>query len=403
MMRIILTQGETIHEQLKRLQERDGQIDDFEGQVHENRTKSAGKDYLLKAYLEEQQNSSEEEKKKRKKKSSSGGHQLLEALKGLYELNERLTLAEVKADSLEENLRLSKAGDDDLEVTRVEVTKLREVNERIDKEIESNRELMTAMRTAAAERRAFVSRLEADMGHEEVKGDRLQCQLKRVINEQQQIDKEMESNRELMTAMRTVAAERRAFVSRLEADMGHEEVEGDRPQFQLKRVINEQPQQQPPILVEDEDEEFLDDLMLTDFRLSASQLYENCPIEPQMVKLQPPRSASSSSRLNSTGSPGSSSGCGTGSENGTANNRDASVSTPDLPPLPPEFYLPLAKSSKKKCPAAASSMTSARASFAKSILKSIDPSGDLDSNSDTGLSSLHSSSDEGTYVLDTLV
>ena len=29
--------------------------------------------------------------------------------------------------------------------------------------------------------------------------------------------------------------------------------------------------------------------------------------------------------------------------------------------------------------------------------------GDTDSNSDTGLSSLHSSSDEGTYVLDTLV
>ena len=35
--------------------------------------------------------------------------------------------------------------------------------------------------------------------------------------------------------------------------------------------------------------------------------------------------------------------------------------------------------------------------------KSMDNVGDTDSNSDTGLSSLHSSSDEGTYVLDTLV
>ena len=35
--------------------------------------------------------------------------------------------------------------------------------------------------------------------------------------------------------------------------------------------------------------------------------------------------------------------------------------------------------------------------------KSLDNVGDTDSNSDTGLSSLHSSSDEGTYVLDTLV
>ena len=98
------------------------------------------------------------------------------------------------------------------------------------------------------------------------------------------------------------------------------------------------------------------------------------------------------------------------------------MATPDLPPLPPDDFqqqrgaIPrsltttgssnvAAEGSSSPTVAATAAATAAAAakSFAKSILKAVDPSGDLDSNSDTGLSSLHSSSDEGTYVLDTLV
>ena len=50
LMRIILTQGETIHWQLKKLQEREGQIESIEQEVHDSRTKT-DKDYLLNAYL----------------------------------------------------------------------------------------------------------------------------------------------------------------------------------------------------------------------------------------------------------------------------------------------------------------------------------------------------------------
>ena len=93
------------------------------------------------------------------------------------------------------------------------------------------------------------------------------------------------------------------------------------------------------------------------------------------------------------------------------------MATPDLPPLPPDDFqqqrgavprnLTTAGNSNglaegSNSPAIAATAAAAK-SFAKSILKAVDPSGDLDSNSDTGLSSLHSSSDEGTYVLDTLV
>ena len=103
--------------------------------------------------------------------------------------------------------------------------------------------------------------------------------------------------------------------------------------------------------------------------------------------------------------------------------RDLIMATPDLPPLPPDDFQQLrgaASCSSRSLAAAvenskggrgvgessdsaAATGSTAAKSYAKSILKAVDPSGDLDSNSDTGLSSLHSSSDEGTYVLDTLV
>ena len=123
-------------------------------------------------------------------------------------------------------------------------------------------------------------------------------------------------------------------------------------------------------------------------------------------------------RSDATGSPGSSSGNSSGSSNSEKSvrfsDRDLIMATPDLPPLPPDDFQqqrgavprnPAAarKSTGRACGGSDSPAGAAAKSFAKSILKAVDPSGDLDSNSDTGLSSLHSSSDEGTYVLDTLV
>ena len=97
------------------------------------------------------------------------------------------------------------------------------------------------------------------------------------------------------------------------------------------------------------------------------------------------------------------------------------MNTPDLPPLPTEEEdqfqeeLKAAWNNNGDIHHATPVMpknqnTGQHQKKTKSVLKALgvtDPSavgtGDLDSNSDTGLSSLHSSSDEGTYVLDTLV
>ena len=51
LMRTILAQGETIREQLEKLHEREKQIEIIEENVHDCRTKTSGKDYLLRACL----------------------------------------------------------------------------------------------------------------------------------------------------------------------------------------------------------------------------------------------------------------------------------------------------------------------------------------------------------------
>jgi hypothetical protein len=104
-------------------------------------------------------------------------------------------------------------------------------------------------------------------------------------------------------------------------------------------------------------------------------------------------------RISATGSPGSASSSGNSSGSGGCgseksvrfSDRDLILSTPELPDLP-------------RTRTETSKVSSGNGVSVKSALKTLsDAHGDTDSNSDTGLSSLHSSSDEGTYILDTLV
>lgn len=53
LMRLILEQGETISEQLRRLGERDSQIENLEQRTHRERVKTLGSNYLVDSYLGE--------------------------------------------------------------------------------------------------------------------------------------------------------------------------------------------------------------------------------------------------------------------------------------------------------------------------------------------------------------
>lgn len=361
LMRIILDQGETIHSQLKKLQEREGQIETFEAEVHQSRTKTAGKDYLLNAYLE---NLSDSEKGGDKKHVPECLQEMVDALAKVHQINEKLTTTEETLSDLHSQVSSrsqSAQGEGAKESNKLEseVSKLRSLNDRIGKEIDYNRDLIHSMKAAFIERKALVSKLEEDVGHIEIEGQKLEVELKRVMSD---------SDLWLST------------------------------QFDQELTLP------PPHFDIDDDEDLIKDILASDnpcdrYQLSSSQLYEenNPKVNPtkhntddDLYKLH-----ILPDRINATGSPGSSSGnstsgCGTGSEKSVRFcDRDTIMATPDLPPLPQGDF-PGQKSSNVS-------------SYTKSILKSVDPSGDLDSNSDTGLSSLHSSSDEGTYVLDTLV
>lgn len=419
-MRIILTQGETIHTQLKKLQEREGQIDSIEQKVHDSRTKTAGKNYLLNAYLEnlsdgENQvpngvkpsstsSSSSLSKSKSLSQPQLGGksesvpecvEEMVEALHKVHALNEQLEQAEERLSDLhcqisvdsQDSSKSPPFKSSDLDMTSKEVTRLRSLNDKVGQEIDYNRQLISSMRSAFEDRKALMFQLEKSVTSIEDEGHRLEDQLQRLnAFECQSLFHDMEEPISVTTS----------------------------------------PTQDSGTLDDDDlDEELINDILNPgrQYQLSNSQLYDQ--VNPCSRKdfqafkdslhiktgaLEhllgiPPTICSDSSRINATGSPGSSTS-GNSSGSGSASSeksvrfseRDHIMSTPDLPPIPPGDF-PFSKYNDRNRQNSSSSVSQ----YTKSILKSADASGDLDSNSDTGLSSLHSSSDEGTYVLDTLV
>ena len=399
LMRIILTQGETIHSQLKKLQEREGQIESIEQEVHDSRTKTAGKDYLLNAYLEE----------------SNGGptsprdipeclSEMVDALSKVHGLNEKLEATEERLSDLQGKLTASSSPThpDSLEVTRGEVGRLRSLNQRVDQEIDENRLLISSMRSAFDERRALVDRLERDVNHIESEGAKLEIELERAV---------MRRSEELNRMGGEIVSDRIPMVpsppgfAATDEDLLDEELIND--------ILGPPPQH----IADDEDQ----------YRLSNSQLYgdrkfgdddPNGRLYEALRKLHIRTTASviggvgDAARISATGSPGSNSstsgnssgGYNTGSEKSVRfSERDLIMATPDLPPLPSGDFPGAGTASSSRPGTTSSSGKSPTSQYTKSILKTVDASGDLDSNSDTGLSSLHSSSDEGTYVLDTLV
>ena len=423
LMRIILTQGETIHSQLKKLQEREGQIESIEEEVHEARTKTAGKNYLLKAYLENLSDGDDKKKtsslsrthkvnkkssdKIQQQASASGSKRPVvqpvdpddlvpEHMQEMLDVLSRVQLLNDKLENTEETLcdlhckltARSRSADPPglesraLESTRSEISKLRCLNDQVGKEIDHNHHLIRSMQSAFDERKALVVKLENDVVHIESEGLHLQRELQRMTDES-------------------------AF-----------------DPTNLDLYVNARPAQTTSGNNDDVEDDLMKDIMNdVQYQLSNSDLYEDAvpPAAKLYERLQglhvktgldllngQSSSCTDSARINATGSPGSStsgnssSGCGTGSEQSApSSGREGIMATPELPPIPGEFPHHMISSSKNsKMPPASSSVTS---QYTKSILKAVDPSGDLDSNSDTGLSSLHSSSDEGTYVLDTLV
>ena len=455
LMRIILSQGETIHSQLKKLQEREGQIDRIEQEVHDTRTKTAGKDYLLNAYLNEKRSSSASDHEQQPQKDvvilPECLREMIEALGHVHRMNEKLETAENKINDMQCQLSdevggaaahrqlhhqhgglkgssssssSSSSAAVELEDTKFEVNQLRVMNDKVGKEIDYNRNLIANMRSAFDERKALVSKLERDVSSVESEGHKLKEELQRV------------RRRDLLTSPPppppTSSSSTNERVPLIPSPAPHHHnPPGGEPRGPTDEELDEEllndimggphgcqfhlvlsnsqlyEDHRPPMRpneVEQEEKLFINQLHMLHIKTGGSG--GGGGLEEELMTVLPSSSCTDASRINTTGSPGSSTS-GNSSGSGTTaysdksavvrfSDRDVIMATPDLPPLPPDADFPLGSCSSLLRGQHVSQYT-------KSILKSVDASGDLDSNSDTGLSSLHSSSDEGTYVLDTLV
>ena len=174
LMRIILAQGETIHSQLKKLQEREGQIENIEQKVHDSRTRTAGKDYLLNAYLKylpEGQGdvscSSDKSFGEALDHIPDRLQEMLDALTKVYNLNEEIQKTEERIGDLRCQLDVNdQSGGPSvhLESARSELNELRGLNDACGKEIDQNRVKIDSMKESFDARQAMVVRLEQDMG-----------------------------------------------------------------------------------------------------------------------------------------------------------------------------------------------------------------------------------------------
>lgn len=378
LMRIILTQGETIHWQLKKLQDREGLIDSIEQEVHDTRTKTAGKDYLLNAYLS-QDSTASKTRKPDLEATAEGLHDILEALGKVFKLNEQLQEAEEKMHDLQSQLQVHNVSQDCKPDVQVELRDLAASNEAAGREIDYNRHLISSMRLAYDEKKALMDKLEADVDTIELEGQRLQ--------------------QELQALTRTRQDQTFNILSKVPI-RDNDDIDLDSDDLD------------EPIIL---DGGFLDNLKGHYNILTSEQLYEGPSQEPGALydelqrRLRIKTSLGdlaltnpddhSTNRIKATGSPGSNSSSGNSSGSGASyeksvrfNDRELILSTPDLPSVVSHGPLPLKKPSILKPGEGSGSSPSTNTG-----------PDNTDSNSDTGLSSLHSSSDEGTYVLDTLV
>lgn len=71
-MRLVVAQGETIQTQLRRLQERESQIEQYEQQMHLLRVQNLGTDYLLHSYLKDDGGEAKDEPGSEEKSNDSG-------------------------------------------------------------------------------------------------------------------------------------------------------------------------------------------------------------------------------------------------------------------------------------------------------------------------------------------
>lgn len=234
LMKLILAQGETIQNQLRRLHDRDHQIERMESETHRTRVETLGSNYLLETYLKLEREDADEEDEEEKGDDSGvvteGGSDQVPP-----------TLPEAPpstANSAEKSSDGSEPAVDEDDATllnlkaRVELwEKLAKVNKRLQREEECLVRLHIKFRrykNSQAEGLRLLPEQEIDEENLRIR-DALLRDLERVRLELEQGTRELEHNALALAETETLLDARRHYLKRLQAeleasDMGTDEL-----------------------------------------------------------------------------------------------------------------------------------------------------------------------------------
>lgn len=203
LMKVIIAQGETIQAQLRRLQEKDDQIDGFEQQMHVTRMEEMGANYLLDTYLgdgaqymqtkDSNASISQTTNSQKEAKDDDDTDATIRDLRccahyyeRFIQINERLQHEEeaiaflTSQLSSQQEMPLDSAGHADLllqlEGTQESVQCLTGINMANDKEIEANDLAVTDITRLVTDKQCYASRLEEDLSVIDEEGECLRLQ-----------------------------------------------------------------------------------------------------------------------------------------------------------------------------------------------------------------------------------
>jgi hypothetical protein len=233
-MKLILAQGETIQNQLRRLHDREHQIEHMEGETHRSRVETLGSNYLLETYLRLDPENADDEDEEEKADDSGvvtevGSDQIPPPLA------EAPSSTANSAEHSAEGSELAVDHDDTILPNlkaRVELwEKLAKVNKRLQREEECLVRLHIKIRRYKSSQEDAL-RLLPDQGVDEESfqiRDALLRDLERVRLELEQGTRELERNTLALAETETLLDARRHYLKRLQAeleasDMGMDEM-----------------------------------------------------------------------------------------------------------------------------------------------------------------------------------
>ncbi|XP_042211747.1 ras association domain-containing protein 10-like [Homarus americanus] len=385
LMRLVVAQGETIQAQLRRLQEREHQIEQYEQQMHLLRVQNLGTDYLLHSYLKDDQCEAKDEPSSEEKSNDSGvvTEEVVEATLG--QSLEGVTAEEEAATA---------AGLEEIEEFASILARMEEINTRLLHEEEAFAGMSTAV-TAAYEQHKD----EAELLQEE-----LLC----VTHVHAQLVADVRQNEQTLRDTEVILWEQRKQLEMLLKEETESDLETRALKKHLDYIIHLPPSafQLPADEISDPQVPTANtvttnrvpllnscdtntDILKVSTKPNKKIIVENSDIPPPLPMCPPPIMEEDEEE-DDRDSAKNSSLC-VSSRSSTSSEASTSSSTSGINSKTPSSSAPSKTSSSSPPSSSKTNETGGK------------DTDSTDSNSDTGLSSLHSSSDEGVYVLDTLV